>query len=799
MNKSKKINIKEENNSELFDIALPYLKKWYLYVISIIIALVVVNIYIRYTMPTYTNSASILINENKKSTGGADISILEELDIIKSSSNIENDMEILKAYSVIEPVVDSLQLNVSVFRIGENSKLRRLELFETRPCLVDFEYIDTTGNTPTISFIIEKINKNEILIEFPNGETKKIQLGEYYEFAKKKIGFIISKSIFWEKYTDGEKFEYQIIPKLNAVMALTNKLKIDRLNNESSIIKLSLDGYNIDRINTTLNEIIKSYQRDAFQDRNMVKTKTSDFIKERIKFLVDELTEVEKFGEDYKKDKGILDLQVGLNNFISSKGETEENLNEVSVQLSLVIMLIEYMNGISTMEELLPANIGFQDENINQMSEQYNKLILDRKKLLQGSKSTNPLVVKIEEQIISLRSSITTGLRNLKRIYDLKISAYNRQYNKVSGQLSTLPQFEREYRSILRQQQIKESLYLYLLQKREENEIEMAASVSNIKVIQPPIGNGKLIAPKGSLLYTSALIFALLFPTGIIFIGSMLDNKLKSESDVTGLNIIGQIPKTSKTNSIMAVNDRSYLSESFRMLRTNINFMIDSQIKCPVIAVSSTLPSEGKTFISINLAQTFASVGKQVIVVGLDLRVPKLKDYFDIIDERGVSNFIADSTITPEMIIHNSGHNENLFFINSGSVPPNPAEILLKPRFSELINYLKENYDLIIFDTSPIGLISDCLPVIKKDADLLIFIARIGLLDKRLLEIPKSYLRDGLVKDLNVVLNYAKPLEKRYGYGYGYGYGYTYAESYFGEKHSKWHFLTRIKNWFKAS
>jgi hypothetical protein len=189
---------------------------------------------------------------------------------------------------------------------GENSKLRRLELFETRPCLVDFEYIDTTGNTPTIGFIIEKINQNNVLIEFPNGETKKIQLGEYYEFAKKKIGFIISKSSFWEKYNNGEKFEYQIIPKLNAVMALTNKLKIDRLNAESSIIKLSLDGYNIDRINSTLIEIIKSYQRDAFQDRNMVKTKTSDFIKERIKFLVDELTEVEKFGEDYKKDKGIL-------------------------------------------------------------------------------------------------------------------------------------------------------------------------------------------------------------------------------------------------------------------------------------------------------------------------------------------------------------------------------------------------------------------------------------------------------------------------------------------------------------
>jgi capsular exopolysaccharide synthesis family protein len=325
----------------------------------------------------------------------------------------------------------------------------------------------------------------------------------------------------------------------------------------------------------------------------------------------------------------------------------------------------------------------------------------------------------------------------------------------------------------------------------------MAASVSNIKVIQPPLWEGIIVAPKKAILYTACIGFAILFAAGIVFISGILNKKINDENDIQDINVIGQIPKSPYENTVMKLNERSYLSESFRMLRTNINFLFDNQKKCPIIAISSTMPSEGKTFISVNLAQTFASSEKRVILVGLDLRLPKLSDYLDCPHQKGVSNFIVDHTISPESIIQNSNHNENFFFIHSGDIPPNPAELLLKPRFKELLNYLKENFDLIILDTSPIGIISDCIPVIKNDADILLYVARIGFLDKKSLEIPKSYIRDGLVNNLHIVLNHSKPLEKRYGYGYAYTNPYT--ESYFAINNLKPDFYARLKKWFKLS
>lgn len=787
-----KIKNQEDSASEILELISPYLKRWYLYVILGIVGLLGVTIYISYTIPLVSNTATLLIHENKKSYEGSDIRVLEELDLIKSSSNIQNDIELFKAYSVIEPVVDSLKLYQQLFLLENNSDFKKEELFENLPFQINTSLKDSSAKFTEFTFILEILSDKVFNFSSDKENFENIPFNKDFSInsSNLKLNLIINKS-FIQNFI-GKRIEVTLLPKLKAVRDLTELIKIEKQSNESSIIKISLQGYNIEKINRTIDELIKSYQRDVHLDRNMIKARTSDFIKERIKFLVEELTEVEKYGEDYKKGKGILDLQVGLNDYYTSKGETQENLNEVAIQLSLASMLLDYMNEIVSFDDLLPANIGFQDVNINQMSEQYNKLILDRKKLLQGSKYNNPLVIKNEEQLNSLKNSIINGLKNLKKIYEVKVDAYNEQFNSFNGQFSKLPKFEREYRAILRQQQIKESLYLYLLQKREENEIEMAATVSNFKVVQPPLGEGVVISPKKTLLYIAAITFAIVISSLIVFLSELLDRKVNSEKDMKSLNVIGQIPKSDVSNSIMNFNERSFLSESFRMLRTNVNFMVDSQVKCPVIAVSSTLPSEGKTFISINLAQTFASVGKKVILVGLDLRVPKLKDYFEITDETGVSNFISDSSITLDAIIHN--YNENLSFINSGDIPPNPAELLLKPRFELLLKQLKENYDLIVLDTSPIGIISDCIPAIKNQSDLLIYIARLGYLDKKMVDIPVSYLKDGLVKNLHVVLNYAKPLEKRYGGSYRYGY--TYTDNYFGKTDKKWSFRKALKYFF---
>jgi capsular exopolysaccharide synthesis family protein len=430
---------------------------------------------------------------------------------------------------------------------------------------------------------------------------------------------------------------------------------------------------------------------------------------------------------------------------MNSKTEFEKIIINNNIQLNLTKLLLNYIKELSDFESLLPSNLGFEDQTINSLTEQFNKLVLERNKLSQQSKPGNPIIVKIDSQLTSIKQSLIKSLNNLKTTYEVKISTYNNQFNQVNNELNSMPKFEREYRSIIRQQQIKESLYLYLLQKREENEIELAASVSNIKIIVPPINDGVLVAPQKSILYLAALILSIIIPVGIIYVLQLFDNKLKGSKDLGDLTLLGQVPKSDKADSIIDDTDRSFLSESFRMLRTNLNFSLSGKTGCKVIALSSTLPGEGKTFISMNLANSLSKTGLKVIVLGLDLRMPKLNDYVKSTFSIGVSNFIVDDSLTPKDVIQSISESYNLFMINAGDIPPNPAELLLKPRFKELMAYLRENFDYVIMDTSPIGLISDCLPVVKNEADLLLYVARVGYLQKKMLSIPKAFVDDEVV------------------------------------------------------
>jgi len=778
----------QSNPINLRELLSPFLIRWHFYLLTGAICFILTFLYLRYTIPTYRNTASLLINEDKNNNKSEGITILEDLELTQTSNNLMNEMEIMKANSVLEPVVDSLYLNISTFLIGKNSKLRRQEMFGRLP--IKFTYIYQTleqyDEMPGFKFFVEINAIGSYVFESVSGARKKVKFGDTIDFPKQGMKFVFTKTKYFNEQWFNKRFEYNLIAKEKAVAKLSSDLLVERKSKESSVVTLSIEGMSEDKNRAILTKLIESYQRDALNDRNIVKTNTSEFIKERIKFILEELNEVEKSGELYKKEKGIVNFDIDVNEFIESKSIAEKKVTDVSIQLNLVNILADYLNGIVGFEELLPANIGFDDQNINDMTDQYNKLILERKKLLQTSKQSNPLVQKAETQLISLKESIGKSLRNLKRIFEYKLKSFNSEFNKFDNELGTMPKFEREYRSILRQQQIKESLYLYLLQKREENEIELAASVTNIKIISPPSAHGSLISPQRGNLLLYALAIALILPTILIYILDFFDNKLTGDKDLDGLNVIGQIPRSKVLNSIIQQNDRSYISEAFRMLRANLNFYLSNQIKSPVIAVSSTIPNEGKTFISINLAQTLASIGNKVVIVGLDLRMPKLNDYVENIERRGVSNFIIDDAISVEDIVQPFPNNENLFIINAGNIPPNPAELLLKPRFKVLIQQLKEQFDFIIMDTSPIGIISDCLPIVKNEADMLLYVMRVGFLDKKLITVPFSLKEDGIVTNLAVVLNYTEPIEKRYnnsykyGYGYSYGYGSYYGESYFG-------------------
>jgi tyrosine-protein kinase Etk/Wzc len=780
----------KEESININEILEPYLKKWYVYLISILTGLMLVYFYVRYTIPIYQNSASIIINEDDKNSSSG-LSLLQDLEFVQSSSNLMNELEIMKSHSVLSPVIDSLNLNVTYFLLGDNSKLRRYELFSESPIHAEAVFIDELSNTSLKNFNVKFNSFNTYEIE-TNGIIKTVKFDEVYSFKDIK-SFNIKKTKNFDNTWIGRRIEVIVSTKQKAIEKLRNEVQVEKKNKESSVVTISIQGSNQEKNNAVLNEVLVSYRRDGLNDKNTVKSNTSNFIKERIKFLLEELNEVEVEGENYKKTQGIVDYQIDINDNVSSKSNVENLLIESNIQLNLVSLLELYMVENEGNSHLLPSNIGFLDQSIIALTDQYNKLILEKKKYLQNTKLNNPLVVKIENQLNSIKESLLLSLKNLKKNYELKEQTYNKQFAKFNEELNSMPKFEREYRSIIRQQQIKESLYLFLLQKREENEIELAASVTNIKVIIPPNGEGVLISPKKTILYIAAFVIFLFIPIVIIYILQFFDNKIKGSKDLGDFTQLGQIPQSNKANSIIDDTDRSFLSESFRMLRTNINFSLSDKVGCKVIALSSTLPNEGKTFISMNLANSLSKAGSKVIVVGLDLRMPKLIDYVNIINSKGVSNFIIDESLTPSDIINSISDKNELYMINAGDIPPNPAELLLKPRFKELMGFLRENFDYIIIDTSPIGLISDCLPIVKNETDLLLYVARVGYLQKKFLSIPRAFINEGVVDNLAVVLNYTDPFDKKYGYGYGYG-GYT--NGYFSEK-SRYTWLSTILGFFK--
>lgn len=765
-------NIEKSSHNNISVVIIPYLKRWYYFLFAAIICFTIASLYIRYSIPIYKNSASVLIIQNDDKAPTNQINLIDNLEFVKSSSNLMNEIEIFKSYSVLKPIVDSLLLNINIYLIGGKSNLRHSEVYIESPIKIeqikssDDEIIKTKGFT----FSIKINNANNYICYLSNSESINMNFGDSLLIDKNFGYFKISKTENFNKKKSNLTYEIEIKSKEAAIQQLRNSLKIEKLNKDSDVISISIDGYNSDKNNKILNALIESYKRDALNDKNLVKSNTSDFIKGRIHFLLEELNEVERNGEKYKTSNGITDFDSDIDSYISGKSLYEKNLISSNIQLSLMNLLIEHLNKVTRNDELLPANLGFEDITINNLTDQYNKLVLERNKNLQNAKTSNPVIEKIDMQLNSIKQSLSKSLQNQKTIYEVQLKKYNSEFNDFKGELSQIPKLEREYKSIIRQQQIKESLYLYLLQKREENEIELAASVSDLKIIIPPINNGVIVSPKNGTIYLFSFFFSFIIPFIIIYLVTFFDDKVGDEKDLVGYTILGEIPKinTRVERKLLAFTDRNLVTESFRMLRTNLNFSLLNENQSKVIAISSILPNEGKTFISLNLANFLSSTGKKVVVVGTDLRIPDFHSYFpELKSATGLSNFIVNSEISVDSIIYKSSTIDNLFIIPSGDIPPNPAEILLTKRFSDVVHYLKQNFDFIVLDTSPIGIVSDCLPIIKTESDLLLLVVRVGYLKKKFLKLIDDFTLDKNIKKMSIVMNYSNLDNKVYGYGFG--------------------------------
>ena len=538
----------------------------------------------------------------------------------------------------------------------------------------------------------------------------------------------------------------------------------------SNVIGLSMEETSKEKGVVLINNLVEQYNADGIYDKNFVAQTTINFLDKRLGLISAELSAIEGTAAKFKSTKGMVDVSTGASIYLESSSVAERDLVSANTQLELVNYMMGELNKSKAMEPL-PGNIGLADPSIVSLISEYNNLILQRNRILKSSSLKNPIIINIDSQLSVLKNNLKGSLINLKSSSQIQIDALSKNRSKLSSKIASVPKNEKDFKEIVRQQETKNALYLFLLQKREESILSNAVSVDKAKVIDKAYTNGRPVFPKKMLTYIGAIILGLLIPFLTIYIKDLLDTKIHNEKDVKRLKIpyLGDVPlAASKKNLYINESDNSSIAEAFRYIRTNIGFMLDNKEKGKTVFVTSTQSSEGKTFTSINLASSLAISGKKTLLLAMDLRAPRISEYLDLEDIQGVTNFIKNPDLKVEEIIDHYTKFENLDIVNSGDIPPNPVELLMSKRVEEIFEYAREHYEFIIVDTAPVGMVTDTIQI-SKYGDMTIYVIKANVLDKRMLHIPEKLHKEQKLPKMSLLINGTDHSKGAYGYGYGYG------------------------------
>ena len=564
-----------------------------------------------------------------------------------------------------------------------------------------------------------------------------------------------------------------------------NSLSIAPTSKTTSVAVISLKNSSLQRGQDFINQLLEMYNRNTNNDKNEIAQKTAEFIDERIGIISKELGSTEANLETFKRDAGITDLTSEAQIALAGNAEYEKKSVENRTQISLVNDLRKYLRGNEY--EVLPSNVGLQDAALIGAIERYNEMLIERKRLLRTSTESNPTIVNLDTSIRAMKANVQAILEGTLQGLMITKESLDREASRYSRRISNAPGQERAYVSIARQQEIKAGLYLMLLQKREENAIALAATANNAKIIDEAIADDIPVSPKRSMIYLIALVLGVGIPVGIIYLIELTKFKIEGRADVeklTSVPIVGDIPltdeKNDKNGSIAVFeNKNNLMSETFRNIRTNLQFMLDNDQK--VILVTSTVSGEGKSFVSSNLAISLSLLGKKVVIVGLDIRKPGLNKVFQLSNkEKGITQYLSNPEMDLMELVQPSDVNKNLFILPGGTVPPNPTELLARNGLDRAIETLKKNFDYVILDTAPIGMVTDTL-LIGRVADLSVYVCRADYTHKAEYTLINELSFEKKLPNLCTVINGVDLKKRKYGYYYGYGkYGkhYGYGKRY---------------------
>ena len=784
----------EQNNIQ--EILFRYLIHWPWFVVSVIICVACAWGYLRLTTPVYNITATVLIKDDKKGGGASMSSELEKMGLdgfVSSSNNVDNEIEVLRSKSLAREVVNNLGLFVTYM---DEDRFPKRDLYRTSPVLVSLtpQEADKLPQTMEVGMSLQPVGTMDVQIRVGKKEYRKRfeKLPAVFPTDEGTVAFFANNDTLSPIRPESVIKERHITAYINRPFAVAKKyadfLSIAPTSKATSVVTVSLKNSNTQRGKDYIDKLLEMYNVNANNDKNEVAQKTAEFIDERIGIISKELGNTEQDLENFKRSAGITDLSSEAQIALTGNAEYEKKRVENQTQINLVMDLQRYLQG--TEYEVLPSNVGLQDAGVAGAIDRYNEMVSERNRLLRTSTESNPAIVNLNASIRAMRGNIQTTLDATLKGLEITKADLVREAGRYSRRISDAPTQERQFVSIARQQEIKSGLYLMLLQKREENAITLAATANNAKIIDEALSDDSPVSPKRMMIYLVSLVFGIGIPVGIIYLIGLTKFKIEGRADVeklTLLPIVGDIPLADEKAGSIAVfeNQNNLMSETFRNVRTNLQFMLENGKN--VILVTSTISGEGKSFISANLAISLSLLGKKVVIVGLDIRKPGLNKVFNISKkEHGITQFLTNPAINLMDLVQPSDINKNLYILPGGTVPPNPTELLARDGLEKAIETLKQNFDYVILDTAPIGMVTDTL-LIGRVADLSVYVCRADYTRKAEFTLINELAENNKLPNLCIAINGVDLQKKKYGYYYGYGkygkyygygkrYGYGYGE-----------------------
>lgn len=745
-----------------------YLKKWPWFFVSIVIFVGLAFLFLQQTDIKYTVNTSILLrNSQSNSMLGGQSAMFESLGFASlGSKQIDDEIQVLRSSEIMRNVVEALNLNTVYL---QRKKLRNIDLYPSEP----FSLVINPTITDTLSRVITlKVNEvsDGYRVQFRYGKIRERilikDLNSSFDTPIGRLAFKLNSTP-----DENTTFTIRHFPTQHKIERLSQSIKVLEVNKRANAIKITTEAANTRKAIDILSTMISYYNLDAVVDKNLFASNTATFIDERLALIQEELFQAERDVEDYKRRHQLTNIAEEVKLLLETNVEYQKSIESMQTQLR-VIEFIESHLRKGESSTTIPLNFGLDSEPLNLLLQIYNESVLRKIKLERTALPNNPTLIMTKMHIEENRMNILNTISSAKQSMNISLSGLKEKERLFLAQIKDIPTFEREFHEIVRQQSLKHSLYMFLMQKKEENAMTLASAVPTAKILNKPAASILPSSPKTKIILAISFLFGLVFPLFSLHIFDLFSNRINDKKELLRLvNVpfLGSV-NTVKDNEKVQVKEgvtSSPVTELFRLIRTNLQFMLAGK-KSPVILVTSSIAGEGKSFTAINLAMSFALMNKRVALVGLDIRIPMLGEYMQISKNKGVSLFLAEKSYTLNDVLVPSGIHDSLFVVPAGPVPPNPAELLMSERVDELFSALRQEFDYIIVDSAPIGKVPDTY-LLNRVIDNTVYVTRQNFTPREVAVLINEIYENKKLKNMGIILNGVSHSDSS-GYGFAYGY-----------------------------